>query len=68
MKRLSQSGDNKRKKQSILFYWDFFPFQDKAADFSTANSVGVRNNIYAILLLGTYEVLMEHNLTVATLR
>ncbi|XP_025095765.1 Fanconi anemia group I protein-like isoform X2 [Pomacea canaliculata] len=40
---------------------------DKAADFSTANSVGVRNNIYAILLLGTYEVLMEHNLTVATL-
>ncbi|XP_070212059.1 Fanconi anemia group I protein-like [Littorina saxatilis] len=34
---------------------------DKAADFSTANSVGVRNNIFAILLLGTYEVLMEHN-------
>ncbi|XP_076434906.1 Fanconi anemia group I protein-like [Babylonia areolata] len=34
---------------------------DKAADFSTANSVGVRNNIFAILLLGVYEVLMEHN-------
>nr|KAG5697291.1 hypothetical protein BaRGS_004957 [Batillaria attramentaria] len=41
---------------------------DKAADFSTANSVGVRNNIFAILLLGTYEVLMEHNFTAGNFR
>lgn len=33
---------------------------DKSADYSLANSVGVRNNIFAILILGTYEVLMEH--------
>lgn len=33
---------------------------DKSADFSCINSVGVKNNIYAILLLNTYEVLMEY--------
>lgn len=33
---------------------------DKAADFSLGNSVGVKNNIFAILVLGTYEVLMEY--------
>ncbi|CAL1526134.1 unnamed protein product, partial [Lymnaea stagnalis] len=32
---------------------------DKSADFSLATGVGVRNNIFAILLLGLYEVLME---------
>jgi len=42
--------------------------QDKAADFSTANSVGVRNNIFAILLLGSYEVLMEHSFTAGNSR
>nr|XP_040017932.1 Fanconi anemia group I protein isoform X4 [Gasterosteus aculeatus aculeatus] len=34
---------------------------DKSAEFSTANSVGVKNNIYAVLVMGVYEVLMEHN-------
>ncbi|CAG5131997.1 unnamed protein product [Candidula unifasciata] len=34
---------------------------DKSADFSCNNSVGVKNNIYAILLLGLYDVLMEYN-------
>ncbi|XP_041370521.1 Fanconi anemia group I protein-like [Gigantopelta aegis] len=33
---------------------------DKSADFSLANSVGIKNNIYAILVLGTYETLMEY--------
>ncbi|XP_005098563.1 Fanconi anemia group I protein [Aplysia californica] len=33
---------------------------DKSADFSCTNGVGVKNNIYAILLLGMYEVLMEY--------
>ncbi|KAM8890961.1 Fanconi anemia group I protein isoform 2-T2 [Spinachia spinachia] len=34
---------------------------DKSAEFSTANSVGVKNNIYGVLVMGVYEVLMEHN-------
>ena len=38
----------------------FIFFQDKSADFSLANSVGIKNNIYAILVLGTYETLMEY--------
>ena len=33
---------------------------DKNADFSCTNGVGIKNNIYAILLLGVYEVLMEY--------
>ncbi|WAR22215.1 FANCI-like protein [Mya arenaria] len=33
---------------------------DKSADYSLANCVGVRNNIFAILILGTYEALMEY--------
>ncbi|XP_052249477.1 Fanconi anemia group I protein-like isoform X2 [Dreissena polymorpha] len=33
---------------------------DKSADYSLANSVGIRNNIFAILVLGTYESLMEY--------
>ncbi|KAL3863875.1 hypothetical protein ACJMK2_005602 [Sinanodonta woodiana] len=37
---------------------------DKSADFSLANSVGVKNNIFAILVLSTYEVLMEFTFTV----
>ncbi|XP_048249251.1 Fanconi anemia group I protein-like isoform X2 [Haliotis rufescens] len=36
---------------------------DKSADFSLASSVGVKNNIYAILVLGAYEVLMEYTFT-----
>ncbi|XP_061678142.1 Fanconi anemia group I protein isoform X2 [Syngnathoides biaculeatus] len=34
---------------------------DKSAEFSTASSVGVKNNINAVLLIGLYEVLMEYN-------
>ncbi|XP_037308033.2 Fanconi anemia group I protein [Pungitius pungitius] len=34
---------------------------DKSAEFSTANSVGVKNNIYAVLVMGVYEILMEYN-------
>ncbi|KAK3595809.1 hypothetical protein CHS0354_014625 [Potamilus streckersoni] len=37
---------------------------DKSADFSVANSVGVKNNIFAILVLSAYEVLMEFTFTV----
>ncbi|XP_048472034.1 Fanconi anemia group I protein-like [Rhincodon typus] len=34
---------------------------DKSADFSITSNVGIKNNIYAALVLGVYEVLMEHN-------
>ncbi|XP_061077487.1 Fanconi anemia group I protein [Conger conger] len=34
---------------------------DKSADFSSASSVGVKNSIYAGLVLGVYEVLIEYN-------
>ena len=46
----------------------FFFFQDKSADFSFANSVGVRNNIFAILVLGTYEVLIEYSYITGKMR
>ncbi|XP_048585448.1 Fanconi anemia group I protein isoform X2 [Nematostella vectensis] len=36
---------------------------DKSADFSTANSVGVKNNIFARLVLGLYELLLEFTFT-----
>ena len=55
------------KIESLACFFDCV-CQDKAADFSTANSVGVRNNIFAILLLGSYEVLMEHNFTTGDFR
>ena len=31
-------------------------FQDKSADYSFNNGVGVKNNIFACLVLGIYEV------------
>ncbi|XP_017555600.1 Fanconi anemia group I protein [Pygocentrus nattereri] len=34
---------------------------DKSAEFSMASSVGVKNSIYAVLVMGIYEVLMEYN-------
>ncbi|XP_078711067.1 Fanconi anemia group I protein [Lampetra fluviatilis] len=34
---------------------------DKSADFSLTTSVGVKNNIYVILVIGIYEVLMEYS-------
>ncbi|XP_012688024.2 Fanconi anemia group I protein [Clupea harengus] len=38
---------------------------DKSAEFSMASSVGVRNSIFAALLMGLYEVLIEYNFTSA---
>ncbi|XP_064629898.1 Fanconi anemia group I protein-like [Lineus longissimus] len=35
---------------------------DKSADFSRGTGVGLKNNIFAILVLGIYEALMEYNL------
>lgn len=32
------------------------------------SSVGVKNNIYAVLVMGVYEVLLEHNFTEANYR
>uniref|UniRef100_A0A8B9K3E1 FA complementation group I n=1 Tax=Astyanax mexicanus TaxID=7994 RepID=A0A8B9K3E1_ASTMX len=37
---------------------------DKSADFSMTTSVGVKNSIYAVLVMGVYEVLMEYNFTI----
>ncbi|KAM9754129.1 Fanconi anemia group I protein isoform 1-T1 [Menidia menidia] len=34
---------------------------DKSAEFSMGSSVGVKNNIYAVLVMGMYEVLIEYN-------
>ncbi|XP_054887143.1 Fanconi anemia group I protein [Poeciliopsis prolifica] len=34
---------------------------DKSAEFSLGSNVGVKNNIYAVLVMGLYEVLMEYN-------
>ncbi|XP_037538637.1 Fanconi anemia group I protein isoform X2 [Nematolebias whitei] len=34
---------------------------DKSAEFSLGSGVGVKNNIYAVLVMGVYEVLMEYN-------
>ncbi|KAM4619355.1 Fanconi anemia group I protein [Polymixia lowei] len=34
---------------------------DKSAEFSMASSVGVKNSIYAVLVMGLYEVLIEYN-------
>lgn len=34
---------------------------DKSADFSLASSVGIKNNILALLVLGLYEVLLEYS-------
>ncbi|CAH2274239.1 Fanconi anemia group I isoform X1 [Pelobates cultripes] len=38
---------------------------DKSADFSLSSGVGVKNNIYAVLVMGLCEVLIEYNFTVA---
>ncbi|TNN87802.1 Fanconi anemia group I [Liparis tanakae] len=34
---------------------------DKSAEFTTGSSVGVKNHIYAVLVMGVYEILMEYN-------
>ncbi|XP_028264400.1 Fanconi anemia group I protein isoform X2 [Parambassis ranga] len=34
---------------------------DKSAEFSMGSSVGVKNNIYAVLVMGLYEILIEYN-------
>nr|XP_006139350.1 Fanconi anemia group I protein [Pelodiscus sinensis] len=37
---------------------------DKSADFSLASGVGVKNNIYAILVMGICEILIEYNFNI----
>uniref|UniRef100_A0A8B9P5G2 FA complementation group I n=1 Tax=Apteryx owenii TaxID=8824 RepID=A0A8B9P5G2_APTOW len=37
---------------------------DKSADFSLSSGVGVKNNIYAILVMGICEVLIEYNFNI----
>nr|XP_033776951.1 Fanconi anemia group I protein isoform X2 [Geotrypetes seraphini] len=37
---------------------------DKSADFSSTSGVGVKNNIFALLVMGICEVLMEYNFSV----
>ncbi|XP_067827501.1 Fanconi anemia group I protein [Heptranchias perlo] len=34
---------------------------DKSADFSLTSNVGIKNNIYVVLVMGVYDVLMEYN-------
>ncbi|KAK3558477.1 hypothetical protein QTP86_018127 [Hemibagrus guttatus] len=34
---------------------------DKSAEFSMTSSVGVKNNVYSVLVMGVYEVLIEYN-------
>lgn len=36
--------------------WKIIIFQDKAADFNTASSVGMKNNFYARIVDEVYEV------------
>ncbi|XP_062847269.1 Fanconi anemia group I protein [Trichomycterus rosablanca] len=38
---------------------------DKSAEFSMASSVGVKNSIYSVLVMGLYEVLIEYNFIMA---
>ncbi|XP_074533359.1 Fanconi anemia group I protein isoform X1 [Halichoeres trimaculatus] len=38
---------------------------DKSAEFSMSSSVGVKNNIYAVLVMGVYEILMEFSFSKA---
>ena len=44
------------------------PPQDKSAEFSLASSVGMKNSIYATLVMGVYEVLLEYNFIKANYR
>lgn len=45
-----------------------FVLQDKSAEFSMASSVGVKNSIYAVLVMGMYEVLIEYNFLIGNYR
>ncbi|MBN3281475.1 FANCI protein, partial [Polyodon spathula] len=38
---------------------------DKSADFSLSSNVGVKNHIYAVLVMGVYEILVEFNFSCA---
>ncbi len=35
--------------------------QDKSSDFSAASTVGQKNNVYLLLVVGLYEALIEYN-------
>uniref|UniRef100_A0A670K3E3 FA complementation group I n=1 Tax=Podarcis muralis TaxID=64176 RepID=A0A670K3E3_PODMU len=41
---------------------------DKSADFSQSTGVGLKNNIYAILVMGVCEVLIEYNFSIGNFR
>ena len=42
--------------------WYFlYLLQDKSADFSLVSSVGIKNNILALLVLAVYEVCVLHS-------
>lgn len=53
------------KEVLIAFY---FYAQDKSADFSQSTGVGLKNNIYAILVMGICEVLIEYNFSTGDFR
>ena len=55
---LSQTGNQAKPAVSVLLLW--ICVQDKSADFSALTSVGVRNTIFALLVSGVYEVLIEY--------
>lgn len=52
---LTQPHSSQLLETVIVFH------QDKSAEFSTVSSVGVKNNIYAVLVIGLCEVLLEYN-------
>ncbi|EPY75003.1 Fanconi anemia group I protein [Camelus ferus] len=41
---------------------------DKSADFSQSTSIGIKNNICAILVMGVCEVLIEYNFSISNFR
>lgn len=51
-----------------VFAFYVISHQDKSAEFSMGSSVGIKNNIYAVLVMGVYEVLMEYNFIKANYR
>lgn len=54
-------------QQRFLILMPFY-CQDKSAEFSMVSSVGVKNNIYVVLIMGVFEVLLEYNFTEANYR
>ncbi|CAG03441.1 unnamed protein product, partial [Tetraodon nigroviridis] len=60
--------DRQINSRTVMVYLScYLPIMiaDKSAEFSMVSSVGVKNNIYAVLVMGVYEVLLEYNFTEA---